>query len=489
MVQIIQTPRSRSWGEEIGDAINQGASAGINAYLSRKNRQEELAEQYKYASLRDKDIERREIAKEQRGSQKNLLLAHQLAKMDGNEEMFPVYFSIADSAGAAEAVKSQREMDPTSKSRMLEDLTDFADDKENGFSPAYKQELKQKKEQEQPGKTEQIEEMPSLTHTNQYSQFNQNQQAPQNAQEQPQEQASPQIVFDNRLTESTQPRANEVASSGIAGQQPAPQPELQNQLGGYDKHYIGQDKKTGEKKYEYSPKTLSQCKNLDEARSFAKWNASTPTGRDKIVDQWEREQGRLKELRGEERAINKSKEDMELAIDKDFIIEAKDATIHASAAKDALQALATIRKRGNIGPLTWPTEAVSPTTRYDKSAYDQNAIKLLHIYKQMLPKMTNDEFNRLQKDYLPKSNDTSASNNAKEDALMQMVDHAAEIGNLVDSLQNPDGSYPKNIAGKVMHILQNKGKTVRVVDKNGVKGSIPFENAEEAINSGEYKRI
>ena len=83
MVQIIQTPRSRSWGEEIGDAINQGATTGINAYFTRKNRQEELAEQYKYASLRDKDIERREIAKEDRVKKETLDAVESMAIKKG----------------------------------------------------------------------------------------------------------------------------------------------------------------------------------------------------------------------------------------------------------------------------------------------------------------------------------------------------------------------------------------------------------------------
>jgi hypothetical protein len=136
--------------------------------------------------------------------------------------------------------------------------------------------------------------------------------------------------------------------------------------------------------------------------------------------------------------------------DRKFLNETMKAADAATQVEESLKSMEQIRKKGNIGLGSAVKGIISPETRRDKAEYDTQASNIVNLYKTMFPRgVTQVEFKRITQEWLPQSNFTSATNEAREKAFRDMVDQIKKKNDVILSLQNPDGSFPKNIQALV----------------------------------------
>ena len=274
--------------------------------------------------------------------------------------------------------------------------------------------------------------------------------------------------------------ATPLANRALGQQQPQQQmPQGQGQ----EDRFITVNTAQGPKQF---VKSLSKAQTPEEAADFIK--RFVPIGkREATQKQWEATQ-RAKEtvdLRKESNALQKEALEYKMG-EKDwaFLGDAMKSADAADQVEQSLREMEKIRERGHIGPLSAAKGLLSADTRSDKAAYDTHASNVINLYKTMFPRgVTQVEFKRISEQWLPKSNDTSATNKAREDSFKQMVDLVKKRNQVMLSFQKPDGSFPKNLQALVdreMHSeeigLKKKLKAGPEIDRGTEFEQLPAPN-------------
>jgi len=151
--------------------------------------------------------------------------------------------------------------------------------------------------------------------------------------------------------------------------------------------------------------------------------------------------------------------------DKEFVKRTHAAHQAAFTVNNTLDEMKEIRENNNIGFLSGLTEE----DRTAKSRYDVKGKDLIPIVRDILPKLTQQEFLEISKNWLPHSGENAGKQLGKEQGFRDLAKQADKIYDVMDKYKNKDGSYPKNIESKVHNELKSIRKETRQMLHDGPK--------------------
>ena len=138
-------------------------------------------------------------------------------------------------------------------------------------------------------------------------------------------------------------------------------------------------------------------------------------------------------------------------------------------AKKASSALDTMEEMVNTGDIGWIYNPLSAEARENRGLFEEAQTPIASMIREDIFKgqLTDTKFKKLINDWTPSPNVTDATNRGRIEGLRRIIQFGLNKEKALESVRNPDGTYPKNIRGRIDKFLSEEEKKIKKMINKG----------------------